>query len=43
MNYTVGEEIEGGITLLDFNIWLTEMRDGQHQAELKVENISKEC
>ena len=33
MNYEVGEEIEGGVTLPDFNIWMSEMRDSQHQAE----------
>jgi hypothetical protein len=33
MNYKVGEKIEGGVTLPDFNIWMSEMRASQHQAE----------
>ena len=31
MNYKVGEEIEGGVTLPDFNIWMSEMRACKHQ------------
>ena len=33
MNYDVREGIEGGVTLPDFNIWMSVMRDGQHQEE----------
>ena len=33
LNYEVGEEVEGGITLPDFKIWMNELRDGQHQED----------
>ena len=33
LDYEVGEEIEGGITLPDFIIWMKELPEGQHQEE----------
>ena len=33
LDYVVGEEIEGGITLPEFNIWMEELLGGQDQDE----------
>ena len=31
LDYEVGEEIEGGIPLPDFNIWMKELLEGQQE------------
>ena len=37
LNYEVGEEIQGGITLPDFKFWMDELCDGQHQDDIQAE------